>query len=185
MRRKTLISRARGSSLMIALFVIVVFGILSVTLSSLRVDSQSEFDFEIWDMRAESAAEAALEIATYRMYPLGTHVSSNTSELFSDSGIDSLGGCRKVPERISFSEDFSEERFPDLARCHAVLKCERRIASLSDELTGFKKEREIHYLIKVKSVCKAGSYKDDGVFYSASKSVVAELIEGDGIHELD
>lgn len=181
MRRKTLISRARGSSLMIALFVIVVFGILSVTLSSLRVDSQSEFDFEIWDMRAESAAEAALEIATYRMYPLGTHVSSNTSELFLDPGVDFGGGCLKVPEIIRFSE----ERFPDLARCHAVLKCERRIASLSDELTGLKKEREIHYLIKVKSVCEAGSYKDDGVFYSASKSVVAELIEGDGIHELD
>lgn len=181
MRRKTLISRARGSSLMIALFVIVVFGILSVTLSSLRVDSQSEFDFEIWDMRAESAAEAALEIATYRMYPLGTHVSSNTSDLFSDSGIDSLGGCLKVPGKIRFSE----ERFPDLARCHAVLECERRIASLSDEFGGLKKEREIHYLIKVKSICEAGSYKDDGVFYSASKSVVAELIEGDGIHELD
>lgn len=63
--------RARGSALMIALFVIVVMGGLAAALGRLLGDSSEKYTVEVRGLRALMAAQGALETGLYRLYPNG------------------------------------------------------------------------------------------------------------------
>ena len=59
----------RGSAIMIALFVIVIMGLLAAAMGRFLVDSGEKNTVEVRGVRALMAAQSGLEIALYRLYP--------------------------------------------------------------------------------------------------------------------
>ena len=62
---------ARGSAIMVALFVIVIVGLLAAALSRLLLDSSEKVTVEVLGVRALMAAQSGLEQGFYQLYPNG------------------------------------------------------------------------------------------------------------------
>lgn len=90
----------RGSTLMLALFVIVIMGLLAGTLGRLLSESAERHTVEIRSQRALLAAQSILEAGLYRIYPNGTW---------------SGGGCSNLS--VVFTS------IPGLEQCRATLYC--------------------------------------------------------------
>ncbi|MEZ6963195.1 MULTISPECIES: MSHA biogenesis protein MshP [unclassified Aeromonas] len=62
-------TRARGSALMIALFVIVVMALLAAALGRMLTDSSEKNTVEVRSVRALLAAQSGLEMALSQLFP--------------------------------------------------------------------------------------------------------------------
>lgn len=107
--------RAKGSALMVALFVIVVMALLAAALGRLLADSEEKNTVEVRSVRALMAAQSALEVGLYRLYP---------------SGQWQLQACPS--KDVSFDDIF--EKIEGLVGCRATLSCE----AITSELNGAK-----------------------------------------------
>lgn len=170
MHRNYILRREEGSTLAVALFVIVVLGMLAAALFRMRVDSSDAHVHAVMYANAELAAYSALETATYRLYPLGRH-SADEPSTARDS---TVGGCIRVPEKITFSET----EFPALSRCTVKIECQRRMAVMDKTGKFGRYMSQTDYFLKAVASCKAGRDGDDD-FYSVSKTVYSGLVDGD------
>ncbi len=88
--------KQRGASLMVALFVILIFGLLTAALARLLMDSGDKHTVEVLSLRALMAAQTGIEHRLQAQYPSGVWQSASclqndSSYSFSDEG---LAGCR-------------------------------------------------------------------------------------------
>ncbi|MEW7865826.1 MSHA biogenesis protein MshP [Aeromonas diversa] len=63
--------RTHGSALLIALFVIVVMALLAAAMGRFLTDSGEKHTLEVRGVRALMAAQSALEVGLYLLYPQG------------------------------------------------------------------------------------------------------------------
>ncbi|MGY3928261.1 type II secretion system protein [Aeromonas simiae] len=90
----------RGSTLMLALFVIVIMGLLAGTLGRLLSESAERHTVEVRSQRALLAAQSILEVGLYRLYPNNSWEGKGCSEL-----------------------DITFTNIPGLELCRATLSC--------------------------------------------------------------
>ena len=85
-----------GSAIMVALFVIVIMGLLAAAMGRFLLDSSEKNTVEVRGVRALMAAQSAVEIGLYRLYPNGHWQGQSCSDLSLDLPADALGlaGCR-------------------------------------------------------------------------------------------
>ncbi|MCE0555800.1 MULTISPECIES: PilX N-terminal domain-containing pilus assembly protein [unclassified Motilimonas] len=69
-------SRQQGSAIVIAVFIIVVMSLLAAALTRMLQDSQQGIGYEVYGTRAYLAANAGIEQAFIRLFPLGGGVGS-------------------------------------------------------------------------------------------------------------
>lgn len=62
-----LVKRQRGSMLVVAVFVIVVIGLLAAALSAVFLSSETAVSYEVLGIRAQAAANAGIEGGLYRI----------------------------------------------------------------------------------------------------------------------
>jgi MSHA biogenesis protein MshP len=92
--------KQRGSALLIALFVIVVMGLLAATMGRFLVDSGEKYTVEVRGLRALMVAQSGVDIALYRLYPKRTLIQPSpvpacgSSTLTFDSSAPGLVGCQ-------------------------------------------------------------------------------------------
>jgi MSHA biogenesis protein MshP len=168
--RRSIFRRENGSTLAVALFVIVVLGMLAAALFRMRVDSSDAHVHAVMYANAELAAYSALETATYKLYPLGRHSADDPT-----TGTDSaVGGCIRVPEKITFSDS----SFPALSRCSVKIDCQRRMAVIDRDENFGVYTTQTNYFLKAVASCSAGREGDEN-FYSVSKTVYSGIVDGD------
>ena len=166
-----------GSTLAVALFVIVVLGMLAMALARMRVDSSDTHIHAVMYVQAEMAANSALEAATYQLYPLGTH-RADPSALSGSDTADTQGACGRVSKKFTFSETV----FAGLSRCSVAVTCQRQAAVLDRDADPDVKftnyVRQVNYFLTASAVCEAGE-SGSGQHYSVAKTVYSALIDGD------
>lgn len=98
-----------GSALVVAIFVIVVLGLLVATLSRLTVSSSDSVVVEVLGSRAHNAAQTGLNIAMMEIFPL------------QESSFDAVSDCDDItlPNPVVFSATTD----PGLAQCEVTLTC--------------------------------------------------------------
>ena len=166
-----------GSTLAVALFVIVVLGMLAMALARMRVDSSDTHIHAVMYVQAEMAASSALDAATYQLYPLGTH-RADPSTLTSSDTADAVGGCDRVSKKFTFSET----AFAGLSRCSVDVTCQRQAAVLdldADPDVKFTNYvRQVNYFLTAAAVCEAGEAGGEQ-HYRVAKTVYSALLDGD------
>lgn len=105
------LGNSRGSALMIALFVIVVIGLLAATMGRFLVDSGDKHATEVRSAQAMMAAQSGLERALYQLF-LPRTVSLPTP----------VGRCDYRDETILFNT-------PGLQACEATIHCQSSVVT--------------------------------------------------------
>lgn len=171
MRRK-LMSANRGSVLVIALFVIIVFGALSFALNKLRVDESNTFVYSSIQEQARLASFSALETASLQLYPLGHHGENGIYDVN-----EKVGRCSLVSDLIRFDSSL----FTVISRCEVKLSCERRGAKVDDPAQSFGVyTQQINYFLKAQALCTYGTQDTDN-YVRVSHSEYRSLIDGSGL----
>lgn len=98
-----------GSALVVAIFVIVVLGLLVATLSRLTVSSSDSVVTEVLGARAYNAAQTGLNIAMMEVFPLG------------QPSFDAISDCDDFT--LTSPVVFSATTDPGLAQCDVTLTC--------------------------------------------------------------
>lgn len=99
---KKVIKQAQsGSSLVMALFIIVLMSILLLALGRQLVSSSTSVSIEVQGNRAFNAAQSGLQLGLTQLFPLN---------------INSPSSCVSVAASFSFNQ-------PGLQNCQAVLRC--------------------------------------------------------------
>ena len=88
---------SRGSTIMISVVVIILFGAFAFVLNKMKVDTSDIFNNTVMYQRADNAAYSVLEIATYQLYPLNAHSADAPSTAIDDT----QGGCDRVTKTYS------------------------------------------------------------------------------------
>lgn len=88
-----------GSSLVMALFIIVLMSVLLLALGRQLISSSTSVSIEVQGNRAFNAAQSGLQLGLTQLYPLNTTAS-----------------CAAVAASFSFNQ-------PGLQNCQAVLRC--------------------------------------------------------------
>lgn len=111
MRLRYLMRRSSqsGSALVVAIFVIVVLGLLVATLSRLIVSSSDSVVTEVLGARAYQAAQTGLNIAMIEVFPLD------------EPSFDAVDDCNDVV--LSSPIQFSASNDPGLAQCSVTVQC--------------------------------------------------------------
>ncbi|MAA62265.1 MSHA biogenesis protein MshP [Idiomarina loihiensis] len=144
------VNKQRGSTLVIAVFVIVVLGGLVAALASLLRTSSESVVIEVLGTRSYLAAQSGLEQAMMTVYSLGDEPETNCSVI-------------ATPE----DEPFSYES-PGLQQCHVNISCGCAILSFDGETTTSSDCDEepvelgvsfTHLVITSKAVCEAGAQR--------------------------
>lgn len=99
----------RGSAIMVALFVIVIVGLLAAALGRLLLDSGEKVTVEVLGVRALMAAQSGVEQGLYQLYPNGVWQAATADA-------NGKTGCDKVTTSLSFSSD-------GLRGCSAAIVC--------------------------------------------------------------
>ena len=100
----TMVRSQRGSAILIALFVIVIMALLAAAMGRFLVDSSEKHTVEVRGVRALMAAQSAVEIGLYRLYPNGHWQGQSCSDL----SLDLPAGTSLIPQ-ISSSVNVVEE----------------------------------------------------------------------------
>ena len=103
-----------GSAVMVALFVIVIVGLLAAALSRLLLDSSEKVTVEVLGVRALMAAQSGLEQGLYQLYPNG----SWQAALPDASG---HAGCARVSTTLLADN-------VGLSGCSVTIACTKKIA---------------------------------------------------------
>lgn len=120
---------------MVALFIIVVMGLLVAALSRLVISSTSAVSTEVLGARAFFAAHSGLELGLAELYPLQRRTSAADSTVTSEAVVCPV-------KDYGFSA-------PGLAQCKAEVSC---VAS-DDTNTGVR-----HYYLTSTGMCQESSY---------------------------
>lgn len=102
-------SQQSGSALVVAIFVIVVLGLLVATLSRLTVTSSDAVMTEVLGARAHNAARTGLNIAMMEVFPL------------QEPSFDAIADCSEFS--VTTPVTFSAATDPGLAQCNVTLSC--------------------------------------------------------------
>ncbi len=165
-----LMSHSRGSVLVIALFIIIVFGALSVALNKLRVDDSNSYVLSTLREQSKLASYTALEIATQQLYPLNHHGESGEYSID-----DKKGRCVNVTTTVKFDSNL----FPVLSRCQVDISCDRRGAQVDNPTEEFGNyTAQVNYFLKAQANCTFGSSDTDG-YFKVSNTEYYSLIDGD------
>ena len=158
---------SRGSTIMISVVVIILFGAFAFVLNKMKVDTS-----DIFNQRADNAAYSVLEIATYQLYPLNAHSADAPSTAIDDT----QGGCDRVTK--TYSEGNIVPGAKGLEQCSAEVKCERRAVVIDNDDEYSTYTKVVHYFLTVDAKCEAGD-SDSDTYYVATKRVYSELVDGD------
>ncbi|WP_290653863.1 Type II secretory pathway component [Idiomarina sp.] len=120
-----------GSALVVAIFVIVVLGLLVATLSRLTVSSSDSVVTEVLGARAYNAAQTGLNIAMMEVFPLG------------QPSFDAISDCDDLT--LANPITFSAAQDPGLAQCTAVIQC-NDVSFRGD----------VYFQLQANGVCSAG-----------------------------
>lgn len=164
--------KAGGSTLMISLMVIVIFGAFAYALNKMKTDTADTFNNSLMYEKAAQAAYSVLEMATYELYPLNRHSADEPGTPVNAT----VGGCRRVTTYYATGGIIPGAR--GLESCTATVSCERRGAVV--DATSYYSEytKMVHYFLTVVATCEAGNFLGD-TYYIASKKIYSELVDGE------
>lgn len=151
--------KIKGSTLVIAVFTIITFAILSFTLNHLQVENSDTFVYSSMNERSELAAESALEIAILKLYPLGVH--------------------KADPNNCSETTNYINEisQLEGLEHCNATVACYMRNAKV-DLNVGSVYTELTHYYLDIVATCEVGQIGTDQ-YLRVSTNLHSELVDGD------
>ena len=148
-----------GSAVMVALFVIVIVGLLAAALSRLLLDSSEKVTVEVLGVRALMAAQSGLEQGLYQLYPNG----SWQAALPDASG---HSGCARVSTTLLADN-------VGLSGCSVTIACSALTLN-SSSLTS--------YRLTSTGLCNGGGSLSDGSNsnpdFTVSRTVQAEAFDG-------
>ena len=150
---------ARGSAIMVALFVIVIVGLLAAALSRLLLDSSEKVTVEVLGVRALMAAQSGLEQGFYQLYPNG---------IWQAEQPDAAGhvGCARVSTTLLADN-------VGLSGCSVTIACSALTLN-SSKLTS--------YRLTSTGLCNGGGSLSDGSNsnpdFTVSRTVQAEAFDG-------
>lgn len=151
----------QGSVLVIALFVMVILGLLVAAIARLMIDSNEKYSVEVLSVRALMAAHSGVEMSFYQLYPNG---------VWQAAASDANGnpGCAK----ISTSPSLSGSGF---SGCSVSVSCSTVSAAVS---TGV----QTSYRLTSTGVCHGGgsalSSSSLNTDFSISRTIQAEAFDG-------
>lgn len=123
MRLKSTIQQ-RGSALVVAIFVIVVLGLLVSVLSRLVSTSSDSVAIEVLGERAFNAAQSGIQATLLELYPLGSFAGCNDGESFTydySGGPEGLRQCKAVVTCKVFNAAEDSDYQPALATHYQLL----------------------------------------------------------------
>ena len=149
----------RGSAIMVALFVIVIVGLLAAALGRLLLDSGEKVTVEVLSVRALMAAQSGVEQGLYQLYP-------NDVWRASDPDDNNKTGCDKVSTNLSFTSD-------GLRGCSAAIVC-TTLSVTSGAVTS--------YRLASTGRCNGGGSVsvsgDNNPDFTVSRTIQAEAFDG-------
>ncbi len=153
-------ARQEGSAIMVALFVIVIVGLLAAALGRLLLDSGEKVTVEVLGVRALMAAQSGVEQGLYQLYP------NNVWQATTPDGANKTG-CDKVATSLSFTTD-------GLRGCAATITCSA--LTVSGAVTS--------YRLSSTGRCEGGGNLADSnnnnPDFTVSRTVQAEAFDGGG-----
>ena len=164
--------KAGGSTLMISLMVIVIFGAFAYALNKMKTDTADTFNNSLMYEKAAQAAYSVLEMATYELYPLNRHSADEP-----DTPVNAKdGGCGRVTTKYATGGIIPGAH--GLDSCYATVSCERggAVVDAPSDYSGYTKM--VHYFLTVVATCEAGNILDD-TYYVATKKMYSELVDGE------
>lgn len=132
-RNHTSLHRQQGSMLMIAIFILVILGLLGAAFSAMYQSSQTSVGYEVLGIRAQAAANAGAEVGLYRII----RQSQSCAVMTTGSTIPTTS--------LSVSLDTSEAA---LTQCSVAVKCGQRAAVSGSSYT--------FYVLTSVATCTAG-----------------------------
>lgn len=124
------VKQQQGSALVVALFIIIVMGLLVGSMSRLLVSSSESISYEVLGTRAFFAAQSGMERSLSLLYDLDAPV---------------LTSCPAMPDI-----DFGAVGSAGLEQCRATMSCTAATSSLDNSVTHF-------YLIST-ATCGSGAF---------------------------
>lgn len=124
------VKQQQGSALVVALFIIIVMGLLVGSMSRLLVSSSESISYEVLGTRAFFAAQSGMERSLSLLYVLDAPV---------------LTSCPATPDI-----DFGVVGIAGLEQCRATMSCTAAVSSLDSSITHF-------YLIST-ATCGTGAF---------------------------
>ena len=164
--------KAGGSTLMISLMVIVIFGAFAYALNKMKTDTADTFNNSLMYEKAAQAAYSVLEMATYELYPLNRHSADEPGTPVNAT----VGGCRRVTTKYATGGIIPDAH--GLDSCYATVSCERRGAVVDAPADYSEYTKMVHYFLTVVATCEAGNILDD-TYYVATKKMYSELVDGE------
>lgn len=138
--------KQQGAMLVIAIFILVVLGLLGAAFASLFQSSQTSVSYEVLGIRAQGAANAGAEAGLYRILRLAQTCSVMAS------------GSTTPTTDIALTLDATENA---LTQCSVVVKCGQRAAISGSTYT--------FYVLSSTATCSAGNN------ISATRTVRSEV----------
>lgn len=125
----------RGSALVVAIFVIVVTGLLVATLSRLVTTSSDSVVVEVYGTRAYTAAQSGLQQGMYELFPLNqsmANCAAVTDEPVDLSGIPALAGCQVTVscEEFGYTAEDTHYRIEALGQCQVGAQTTERLLAM-------------------------------------------------------
>ena len=125
----------RGSALVVAIFVIVVTGLLVATLSRLVATSSDSVVVEVYGTRAYTAAQSGLQQGMYELFPLNqpmANCAAVTGTPVDLSGIPSLANCSVTLscQAFDYTADDTHYRIEALGQCEAGGQTTERLLAM-------------------------------------------------------
>ena len=138
----------RGSAIMIALFVIVIMGLLAAAMGRFLLDSSEKNTLEVRSVRALMAAQSGLEIGLYRLYPNDHWDAQQCAALTA------------IPFAV-----------PGLVDCNVVLTCKPVVVSAAGGT-------QTGYSFQSTGACGHSDVKSPNPDFAVSRTLVAEAFDG-------
>ena len=166
--------KAGGSTLMISLMVIVIFGAFAYALNKMKTDTADTFNNSLMYEKAAQAAYSVLEMATYELYPLNRHSADDPGTPVTAT----VGGCGRVTTYYATGGIIPGAR--GLDSCYATVSCERRGAVVDTQSDYSEYTKMVHYFLTVVATCEAGNFLGD-TYYIASKKYIPNWLTGSSL----
>ena len=167
--------KAGGSTLMISLMVIVIFGAFAYALNKMKTDTADTFNNSLMYEKAAQAAYSVLEMATYELYPLNRHSADDPGT----PATATVGGCGRVTTYYATGDIIP-------GGCYATVSCEQGavvdVVDAPSDYSGYTKM--VHYFLTVVATCEAGNFLGD-THYIASKKIYSELVDGGVLYRIN
>lgn len=147
-RPPRMLAPQRGSAIMIALFVIVIMGLLAAAMGRFLVDSGEKNTVEVRGVRALMAAQSGLEVGLYRLYPNDHWDAQQCVALTS------------IPFAV-----------PGLVDCNVVLTCKPVVVSVAGVT-------QTGYRFQSTGACGRRDLNNPSPDFAVSRTLVAEAFDG-------